>query len=173
MEAKASFKKIVDYLTNNGLQHVDINDVFRWNKLELSGSLRNGVNLTAMLIDSIETTVSTPNSKKFHHNQGAFTILGKPNVSTSKIDSYIEQNEVLDHCQTIAFEMAARLIYDARVTALNNAELKWLYNNIEADSFHFFKVGPVFTNQLYGYRCEFTIKAKETYEPNPIKWNDL
>ena len=172
MEANASFQKIVDLLTNLGEQHVDINSVYRWNKLELQGSLRTGAEATILLIDSVETFVINPNHKSFNQNQCAFTVLGKQGISTAKIDSYIEQNEVLNHCQAIAFEMAARLKYEALETNLNGP-LKWLYGNIEQDSFHFFKVGPVFTNQLYGYRCEFTIKAKEYYQPDVTKWEDL
>jgi len=172
MEAKASFKKIVDFLTNLGTQHVDINSVYRWNRLELTGTFRTGAPLSAMLIDSIETFVTNPNSRSYNQNNCAFTILGKAGVSTAKIDSYAQQNEVLEHTQEIAFEVAAR-IKDAALNTNLLGPLKWLYGNVEQDSFHFYKVGPVFTEQLYGYRCEFTIKTKQSYQPDPTKWNDL
>lgn len=172
MEAKASFQKIVDFLTNLGAQHTNIGDVFRWNKLQLAGNLKTNINLSAMLIDSVETLVNNPNHKAMHGNQCAFTILGKNGVSTAQIDSYDKQNEVLDHCQAVAFEMAARIIKEATETDLQGS-LKWLYGNVELASFHFYKVGPVFTDQLYGYRCEFTIKAKEDYTVDVAKWADL
>lgn len=172
MEAKASFKKIVDYLTNLGTQHIDIADVFRWNKLEFSGSLRTKIPGTVMLIDSIEIKPLATNSKIINQNYCAFTILGKSGVSTAKLDAYAQQNEVLDFCQGVAFEIMARLFYDAETTNLQGV-LKWLYNNVEKDSFHLFKVGPVFTEQLYGYRCEFTIKAPEIYTIDTTKWQDL
>lgn len=172
MEANASFQKIVDFLTNLGVQHTDIGDVFRWNKLQLTGNLKNGAILSVMLIDSIETLTNNPNNKAMHQNNCAFTILGKPNVSTAQIDSYDNQNEVLEHCQSVAFEMAARIIKEATETNLQGP-LKWLYGNVELASFHYFKVGPVFSNQMYGYRCEFTIKAKEDYTVDVAKWDDL
>ena len=172
MENKASFQKITDFLTTLGENHVDINSVYRYNRLELSGAFRKGAPLSAMLIDSIETFVTNPNARNFNQNNCAFTILGKEGVSTAKMDSYTQQNEVLEHTQEIAFEVAAR-IKDAALNTDLNGPLKWLYGNVEQDSFHFYKVGPVFTEQLYGYRCEFSIKQKQPYQPNPDKWTDL
>lgn len=170
METKASFKKIVDFLSNLGEQHINIKKTVRWNKLELAGSFKHNNSLSVMLIDSIETNVDKPKNATFNRNQVAFTILGQEGFSTAKIDSYSNQNQVLEHCQQIAFEIAARLMYECE-----NAEgdTSWLYAAIKPSSFHFYKVGPVFTENLYGYRCEFVIDVKECYKVDATKWNDI
>jgi hypothetical protein len=172
MQTNASFKIITDYLLNLGAQHIDIGDAFRFNQLELAGSLKNSTKLSVMLVDSIETKADDTNNKTFHNNYCAFTVLGKPGVSTAKIDSYDAQNEVLQHCQQICFEIAARIKHDATETDLDGS-LKWMYGTLERGSFHYFKVGPVFAEQLYGYRCEFTLKPYENYKVDTTKWNDL
>jgi hypothetical protein len=172
MDPKSPFQKIVNFLMDLGNNHNDIQQVFRWNRMELNGSFRHNPNQTNMLIDSVEVFVTNPNHNNFSQNNCAFTILGKQDVSTAKLDAYNEQNEVLEHCLEIAFEVASRIKYESTETNLQG-ELKWLYNNVELDSFHFFKVGPVFTQQLYGYRCEFTIKQKQCLKPDINKWKDL
>jgi hypothetical protein len=167
MTPQASFRKITTLLTAMGAKHIEINDVFRWNRLELAGALRRASNNTIMLIDAVEVT-PVSSGKSAHSNNCAFTILGKKDVKTDKIDSYAEQNEVLEHCLLIAFEVAARLILEA-----NNPSEKWLYGNIEKGSFTYNKVGPLFSNNLFGYRCEFSIKSMEKYQVDESKWTDL
>jgi hypothetical protein len=167
MTPEASFLKIVTLITSLGEKHKDIDDVFRWNRLELAGALRRSANNTIMLIDAVEVMPSSV-GKSAHSNNCAFTILGKKDVKTDKIDSYAEQNEVLEHCLLIAFEVAARLILEA-----NDPAVKWLYGNITKGAFTYNKVGPLFTNNLFGYRCEFTINSIEKYIVDQSKWIDL
>jgi hypothetical protein len=167
MTPKASFQEITDFLTDLGNKHVDVNSVYRWNRTELSGAMRKAVQKSIMLIDAVEINANSPAENNVHLNQCAFTILGKEGVSTARIDSYDAQNEVLNHTQKIAFEIAARIQRESY-----NADLLWLYGNLEKGSFNFFKVGPVFTENLFGYRCEFTIKTMEVYKLDPTKWTD-
>lgn len=168
MTPKASFNQIVEFLETIGGLHTEVNSVFRWNRTELSGSLRNGKQKSIMLIDAVEVNTDSPANNNVHLNQCAFTILGKDGVSTAKIDSYANQNIVLQHTQQIAFEIATRIQREAA-----NPNLSWLYGNLEKGSFNFFKVGPIFTENLFGYRCEFTIKTTEVYKLDPTKWTDI
>lgn len=168
MTPKASFKQITDFLTNLGNLHVDVNSVYRWNRTELAGAMRNGAAKSIMLIDAVEVNTKSPGNNNVHLNQCAFTILGKDGVSTAKIDSYTAQNEVLEHTQQIAFEIATRIQIEA--SEIENA---WLYGHLEKGSFNFFKVGPIFTENQFGYRCEFTITTTEVYKPDVTKWSDL
>lgn len=161
-----TFETIVSYLENLATQHIDVAEHFRWNKTELQGSLRSGVNLSLMLIDAPETQEEFPNNKSFHNHSCAITILGKSGVDTSKIDNYANQNEVLDHCQQICFEIAKRIKYDGQLPG-------WMYGLVVGESFHYFKVGPIFSNGYYGYRCEFNIKAKADCVVDTAKWGDL
>ena len=168
MTPQASFLKITNLITSLGEKHVDIDDVFRWNRLELAGALRRGVNKTIMLIDAVEVDSDSPSNNSVHSNKCSFFILGKEGVKTDKVDSYAEQNEVLEHCMLTAFEVAARLVLEA-----NDPANKWLYSNIERGSFVYTKVGPLFTNNLFGYRCQFTIKSMEKYKVDNNKWTDF
>jgi hypothetical protein len=168
MTPEASFLKIVTLITSLGEKHIDIDDVFRWNRLELAGALRRGANKTIMLIDAVEVDTDSPSNNSVHQNKCSFFILGKEGVKTDKIDSYAEQNEVLEHCMLTAFEVAARLVLEATDTTN-----KWLYSNIERGSFTYTKVGPLFTNNFFGYRCQFTIKSMEKYIVDQVKWTDL
>ena len=135
MTSSATFKKIIDYLTDLGSKHVDIKDAYRFNHLEISGSLKKGVNKSFMLIDPVEVQPSKTPVTTTHNNKCAFTILGKEGVSTAKLDAYDAQNEVLDWCQAIAFEVAARITEDA-----SNSANKWLYGAIDINSFHYYKL---------------------------------
>lgn len=167
MTPKASFQQITDFLTDLGNKHVDVNSVYRWNRTELAGAMRKVAQKSIMLIDAVEVNTNSPSGNNVHLNQCAFTILGKDGVSTALIDSYANQNEVLEHTQKIAFEVAARIQREA-----HNADISWLYSNLEKGSFNFFKVGPIFTENLFGYRCEFTIKTLEVYKLDTTKWTD-
>jgi len=111
---RISFLDIVTYLESLATKHADINESYRWNVLEASGAMRTGVKLPLTLIDSVETQTAGDNTKTIHKNTTAFTILGKPNTPTAQIDAYAAQNETLDHCQKISFEMEARIIHDAQ-----------------------------------------------------------
>jgi len=133
MDSNASFSKIIELLTTIGNAHVDIVDTFRFNSLELSGALKKGLNATVMLLDAIEVQPDGSEKVSAHRNQCAITILGKKDVSTARIDNHDAQNEVIDHCQAIAFEVAARLLYEASFV-----EKKWLYGNITKNSFSYY-----------------------------------
>lgn len=167
-----TFKTIVEYLEGLADQHVNISEKYRWNKTELASSIRSGVALPIALIDAPETQEEATNNASFNNHSCAITILGKNGVDTSKITSYNEQNEVLDFCQNICFELAARIKYDAALPQIAGQK-NWLYGLLVKGSFHYFKVGPVFSNSYYGYRVEFNMKSKVDCNVDVAIWNDL
>ena len=63
--------------------------------------------------------------------------------------------------------------YNALILEANDPAIKWLYGNITKGGFSYNKVGPLFTNNLFGYRCEFTINSIEKYNVDKTKWTDL
>lgn len=167
MQAKISFLSIISYLENLAAQHNNILSVYRWNKVEFQNNIKRGVSLPVMLIDSPETQAEGENARTFHNHSLAITILGKEGVRTDQIDDTDKQNEVLDYCQQIAFEVMARIVDDS--LQVNH----WLYGKVDKQSFHYFKVGPAFSDGLYGYRVEFNVKSKESYVLDATKWADL
>ena len=170
---RISLKDIVNYLEYLADQHVDLKSKFRWNINEVSGAMRNGVELPLMAIDSVETRTKGDASKTLHANSIAFTILGKPNTKTGNLDESEAQTEVLDFCQNICFDIEARMLYDSRQLKDKDGNKNWLYRRFDKTSFHFFKVGPVYTDSLFGYRCELSFDNQESMDPEITKWADL
>ena len=168
-----SFLTITEFLENLALLHVDVKGSYRWNVSEVSGKLRKGIQLPVTLIDAVETQTSGDKSKTIHANSTAFTTLGKPNTRTGNLDDYQAQNEVLLHCQQINFDFETRILKEAENPKDANGNKNWLYGLVDKNSFHHFKVGPLFSDGLYGYRCELTLKNQVCTEPNVDKWNDL
>jgi len=168
-----SFLKIVNYLESLAEKHVDINDSYRWNISEVTGAFKKGIELPVMLIDSVETQTKGDKTKTIHDNSIAFTIIGKPNTKTGNLDNYEAQNLVLDFCQGICFDMETLILFDSEQVKDQNGNKNWLYGRVEKNSFHHFKVGPIFSEGLYGYRCELKIKNQLSTIPNPDKWNHL
>lgn len=170
---RVSFLNIVNYLEDLAKNHTDIKDSFRWNVAEVSGALRSGIQLPVMLIDAVETQTKADATKTIHINTTAFTILGKPNTRTGNLDEYEAQNATLDYCQQICFDIEKRIIYDGNLPKTPNDTRNWLYGLVDKNSFHHFKVGPLFTDGLYGYRCEVSLKNQVSTEPNKDKWTDM
>lgn len=170
---RVSLFTILKYLENLAENHVDIKGHYRWNVSEVSGKLRKGIELPVKLIDSVETQTSGDNTKTLHNNMTAFTILGKPNTKTGNLDEYEAQNEVLDFCQQICFDVETRILYDAEQVEDSDGNKNWLYGLVDKKSFHHFKVGPIFSDGLYGYRCEVTLKNQVCTIPDSTKWDDL
>ena len=170
---RVSFLHIVNYLEELATNHVDIKSSFRWNVSEVSGALRSGIELPVMLVDAVETQTKGDSTKTIHINTTAFTILGKPNTRTANLDEYEAQNETLDYCQQICFDIETRVLSDATIAKRANGSKNWLYGLVDKNSFHHFKLGPIFSDGLYGYRCEVSLKNQVSTCPDPLKWDDL
>lgn len=170
---RVSFLKIINYLESLAENHVDIKSSYRWNVSEVTGQLRNGLDLPVQLIDAVETQTKGDRKKTIHSNSTAFTVLGKPNTSTGNLDEYEAQNEVLNYCQGICFDLETRILHDAEQVKDKYGNKNWLYGLVDKNSFHHFKVGPLFTDGLYGYRCEVTLKNLVNTIPVSDKWTDL
>ena len=169
---RISFLNIINYLEQLAINHVDIKKAYRWNVSEVSGSLRSGIELPVMLIDAVETQTKAYTTKTIHFNTTAFTILGKPNTRTGNLDQYQAQNEVLDFCQQICFDLEARILHNGMQPKATDGSKNWLYGLVDKNSFHHFKVGPIFSDGLYGYRCELTLKNQVPLCINESKWED-
>lgn len=169
---KISFLDIVNYLENLAENHTEINSSYRWNVAEMEGNLRSGLLLPVMLIDAIETKSEGSPGKFFHVNTTAVTILGKENTPTASMDDYENQNIVLNFCQGICFEIESRIVHDSKIAKINDLS-NWLFGMVDLNSIQHFKIGPITSDSLYGYRLEFTIKNNVPKMPTISKWNDL
>lgn len=169
---RVSFLTIVNYLESLADAHKGIKDKYRWNISEISGAIRSGIEMPVKLIDEVETQTSGDKAKTFHTNTTAFTILDKPNTKTGNVTEIEAQNIVLDACQQLCFDMETRILHDASLPTINGSK-NWLYGMVDKSSFHHFKIGPLFSDGLYGYRCEVSLKNQVCTEPDISKWDDL
>ncbi|NKI28271.1 hypothetical protein HCG49_17085 [Arenibacter sp. 6A1] len=170
---RISFLDIVSFLESLAEAHQDIKGSYRWNVAEFTGKMRKGVELPVMLIDAVETQSSGDKSKRFHGNSTAFTILDKPDTNSGMLDEYQAQNQVLNACQQICFDVEDRILFTASVARDDNNVKNWLYGLVDENSFHHVKVGPIFVDGLFGYRCEVTLKNQIPTVPDISKWKDL
>ena len=166
-----SFEVLINYFEDLADKHVDIKSHYRWNISEIAEAMRSGVEYPVMAIDSPEVSTSGDRSSRFHYNSMAFTILAKPE-NIRGADKYAEQNEVLNECLQIGYDVENRIVADSAQRE-RNGEKNWLYNLLDLSSFNFQKVGPIYTDGLYGYRCEFLIKNAVPKVVDASKWNDL
>ena len=170
---KVSFLTIVNYLEGLGEKHSKIKSFYRWNVSEATGAMRKGFDLPVMLIDAVETQTMGNTTKTLHNNKTAFVILGKPNTKTGNLDQYQAQNEVLDYCQQICFDIETRIMHDAQQLKDSDGNKNWMYGLLDKNAFHHFKIGPIFTEGLYGYRCELAIKNQVCTMPDANIWEDM
>lgn len=166
------FNLLVAYFEELANKSVHINSSYRWNAQEVKEKIRSGITPTIMLIDSptIEEQGQDAPSQS-DHCHCALTFLGKPGVYTNRIDCFEEQNQVLNHCLNIAMLFRAKIKQDAETAFLPNGEKNFLYGRVAYASFKFYKVGNVFTDNLYGYRLEFEVLQKPITTVNPTDWS--
>lgn len=160
-----SHKEIIDYLENINTQLVDFgeNSFFRMDLQEITGSFRTGITFPCMLVESPDGDLddSNINSSAIGKNF-AFLVLKNPTSN-----NYEQQNQYLDDCEKIGLKIIARMRYDARV------EGNILFNKFQANTVNFIKVGPLFTEQLHGYRFVGKILGDQNLKIVPEDWADL
>lgn len=141
----------------------DINGFFRMDLTEIQSSFRSKIEFPALVLESHEgnfeasNVQSTVNDRTF-----AFTIYLKPLKS-----DYDDQNQKLSSAETIGLKVIARMKHDA--TLPNH----FLYNRFKVNTVSYAKVGPVFNEQLYGYRFVGSILGTEPLIVVPSDWEDL
>ena len=78
-----------------------------------------------------------------------------------------EQNEMLDQCERLGLKIIARMRYDARQPG------HLLHNRFKVSSVKWMKVGPLFTEELYGYRFTVEIEGGESLKVQADDWADI
>ena len=103
-------------------------------------------------------TSSTP--KRWCNCRGHFS---KP-----KKGDFDDENIKLDNCELIGKQFLKRM----RLDSLTNGSAIYRAFDLEKVSYH--KVGPLYTDHLYGYRFEVPLNAiKVNMQPDPDNWSDI
>ncbi len=147
------------YLADN---YILLKGFFRMDLTEIQGAFRSKADFPCMVLESHEGDLgksskqSTVNDRTF-----AFTIYTKP-----KKADYDNQNEKLALAEQIGLAIIARMKHDATVKD------HLIYNKFLVADVSYAKVGPVFNEQLYGYRFIGSIAGAEPLKYNKEDWLD-
>lgn len=153
---------LVNYFSQLASNLNDVQSFFRMDLTEIMGAFRSTANFPCMVIESHEGDFSDSNTMQSVYNiTWAFTIYTKP-----KKADYDSQNAQLSTAEEIGLKILARMRHDATQPA------HLLYNRFKIENVSCAKVGPVFNEQLYGYRFIGTIKLHQPLTVNPADWGD-
>jgi len=153
---------LVNYFSSIAENHKGINGFFRMDLTEIMGSFRNGIGLPCLVLESHDGDFGDSNIQSTVNNRGfAFTIYSNPDKN-----NYVEQNEKLSDCELIGLQVIARMKHDATIPT------HFLYNKFKVSSVKYGKVGPIFSEKLYGYRFQGEIMGNEPLLFDPSIWSD-
>ena len=150
------FKSIAENL--NGIE-----DFHRMNLSEIQGSFRSSANFPCLTIESHDGDFKDSNLIQSVNDRAfAFTVFTKP-----KIGDYEDQDTKLTESEAYGKKIIARIKHDASIKD------HFLHQNFKVETVSYSKVGPLYQEQLYGFRFTGQIKASDPLIVNPDDWTDL
>jgi len=145
---------IVSYFKKLATDFIPIKDFFRMDLTEINGAFRSSAEFPCMVLEVIEGDLNDSNiMNSVVSRSWAFTIYTNP-----ANDDYEEQNEKLNLSEELGLKILARLRHD------NILRDHKLYNTFKVEDVTYNKVGPIFSERLYGYRFSGTFTKN-----NPLK----
>lgn len=157
-------KVITDYMQDLENKNTSTKSFFRFNIMEIQGAIRGNIIYPAMAMESPEgnfsdSSVNNSLDKKIF----AFSILDKPEKG-----NFDDENDKLDQCEIIGKQFLSRMRYDSFLPSSP------IYNCFNLSDVEYHKVGPIYTDRLFGYRFEIHLDDKKTnMQINPSEWTDL
>lgn len=149
------FKSLADNL--NG-----VNDFFRMDLTEIQGAFRSTAKFPCLVMEAHEGDYGDSNLMQSVNNRTfAFTVYTKP-----KLKDYNDQDTQLTLSETLGKKILARMRHDATLPE------HFLHNHFQAEECSYTKVGPIFNEQLYGYRFVGNFRASEPLIVDPDDWAD-
>lgn len=165
MQPDPTHANLVDYFKNLNAQLNDFPEesFFRQDLEEIFGAFRSGINFPCMALESAE--LDAPDSTEQNTVIGrmfAFVVYMNP-----KRGNFDQQKEYIDKCEKIGKKILARMRYDANIPG------NLLYRKFKVNTIKAVKVGPVYTEQLHGYRFVGMISGNESLKVDPADWKDI
>lgn len=162
--AEISYSTLLDYFRDLQQKHVDLNTFFRFDRREIMGKIRKGVEYPALLMEDFDLDYNENVAQNKHESFEVSVLV----LEYAKHDDYDNIESVLGNCLEIAREI------ERRITADSENPDHWMYNRYESNSTTIHKVGPIFSDTCYGYRLATTIDNTISKRlPNSSKWSDL
>ena len=130
---------------------------------EIKGAFRSDADLPCLVVESHEGDwdKSKPN-QSVNDRAFAFTVYYDPENG-----NFDEQNDMLGLSEAMGFKIIARMRHDATIKG------HILYNKFKVESVRNHKVGPVFNEQLYGYRFTGEISGAQPLIVSADDWTDI
>lgn len=155
LEYKAYFKNLSE-------KHKQIHDFFRMNLSEIQGAFRRGVELPALVLESYDGGIGGSKISTDIHRGFAFTIYLK-----ARKNNYDDQDVKLNLAEQIGIQIIARMHIDS----FNKESI--IYNQFDKNTAEWHKVGPVFTEGLFGYRFTGEFKGLQSLKVDGSVWTDI
>lgn len=153
---------ILDYFSNIAATLNDLNGFFRMDLTEIQGSFRSNTKFPCLVLESLEGDFGDSNHMQSVNTRTiAFTIYQNP-----KHQNYNDQNTKLASAEEIGLKILARMRHDAATP--NHL----LYQKFKVENTTYGKVGPIFNEQLYGYRFTVIVKTHTPLTINVEDWSD-
>jgi hypothetical protein len=167
--SQITFNDIIAKLKELGDSHVDIKTNYRWNFAEFDGDVRPDTVFPLMTYEGPDVQPAVSESSPLLNFTNAFNILGMQDVDTSDSLDETAQNQVLNNNLVIALEVVRKLKEFSATPFINDVKNNW-YGIFDLLQVSLTKVGPVTTDYLYGYRCEFVLNPKFSLAVDGSKW---
>ena len=148
---------------NKNLKDFGENSFFRIDLKEIEGAFRSGISFPAMAVESadLDGGDSAPTNSVIGR-AFFFTVYMNP-----KKTDYDGQDAAIDLCEKIGWKIIARMRKDSFDSD------HFLYDKFKVSSVSAIKVGPLFTQHLYGYRFGGIISGEESLKVDPADWDDI
>lgn len=162
---KPTHSVIIDYFRqlNKNLRDFGENSFFRIDLKEIEGGFRSGITFPAMAVESPDLDGQDSDiTNSVIGRAFFFTVYMDP-----KKNDYDDQDTAIDLCEKIGWKLIARMRKDA--TDPNH----FLYDKFKVSTVSAIKVGPLFTQHLYGYRFGGLISGNESLKVDPADWDDI
>jgi hypothetical protein len=162
--AAIDYQTINSYFEDLVQKHVDLNSFFRFDFSEIMAKMRNGIEYPALLLEDTGLSIADNGAQsKSESFEVSFLVL-----KTSKPREYDIIELALSDCLEIAKELERRVLADSESPS------HWLYNRYEQSQTIFHKVGPIFAETCWGYRCSLVFTNTDVQRlPTAAKWSDL
>lgn len=162
--ANLGYSNIVAYFRSLAEKHVDLSDFFRADTTEIMAAMRPGVNYPVLMLEDPELDLSDNlGQNKTEHFDLGFAVL-----IPCEVQNWDEIEEKRAQTMDVIMELERRVLADSE-----NPE-HWLYNRYDANETRFHPIGPIFTDNCYGYRCEMMLRNTDVKRtPTNAKWSDL
>ena len=161
--AEINHQILVDYFKSLAENLIGIEDFHRMNLVEIQGSFRSSASFPCLVLESHDADWGDSNLQQSIKDRNiAFTVMTKPEKA-----NFEDQDTKLTESEILGDKILARMRHDA-----NNPN-HFLYNHFKIENVKSSKVGPLFSERLFGYRNVCSINAPKKLILDPADWQDI